>query len=172
MEATNPPKNLSSEEKKDVVLASSLVITPLLSDQGLPALEEVIKGAGQDLPGAIAHAIFPALSNVKGALDMRGLPISDKAWAANGGVVDRIVQDICDAVSGIMGVQEASDPNFMMQVREELIELMRQDDSGQQPPPQEEISEGEATSLRGIPQQADQQTPAQPRGLLAQMRGM
>lgn len=121
--ATNP-KTLTKEERVDVKMATSLILNPLLQDEGIQALQQAAQSAS-DLPAALALAIFQAMGQVKSAIQQKGVPLSSKIWVANGGVLDTVVQNVCQALASIPPeIPEAAEPDFMQDVKEEVFNLM------------------------------------------------
>jgi hypothetical protein len=122
--ATNP-KVLTKEERVDVKLATSLILNPLLQDEGISALQEAAQSAS-DLPAALALAIFQAMGQVKSAIQQKGVPLSSKIWVANGGVLDTVVQNVCQALASVPPeIPEAAEPDFMQDVKEEVFSSNR-----------------------------------------------
>lgn len=153
-------KKLSKAEALDVRVASSLVLNPLLQDDGISALQQAAQSAS-DLPAAMALAIFQALGQVKDAVKQKGIPLSSKIWTAAGGVLDVVIKDVCQALASVPPeIPEAADPGFMQDVKEEVFNLM--EGNGQQgaPAPQE-----------GMPSQGPPQQPAGPPNMLAPQGG-
>lgn len=131
--ATNP-KTLTKEERVDVKLATSLILNPLLQDEGIQALQQAAQSAS-DLPAALALAIFQAMGQVKTAIQQKGVPLSSKIWVANGGVLDTVVQNVCQALASIPPeIPEAAEPDFMQDVKEEVFNLMEGNTGGQMAP--------------------------------------
>lgn len=127
---TKKGKTLSKEELTDVKLASSLILNPLLQDEGIAALQQAAQSAA-DLPAALALAIFQALGQVKDQVQQRGIPLSSKIWVARGGVLDKVIQNVCQALASIPPeIPEAVEPDFMQDVKEEVFNLM--ESGGQQ----------------------------------------
>lgn len=123
------PKSLSAEEKQDVKLASNLILNPLLSEQGLQGLQQVVEGAA-DLPAALGQAIFSALDSARSQLDQRGIDISTKAWTAGGGVLDTVIQEVAQALAGVGEMQQVLDPAFLDAVKNAVLDLMEEADGG------------------------------------------
>lgn len=130
-------KTLGKEELTDVKLASSLILNPLLQDDGIAALQQAAQSAA-DLPAALALAIFQAMGQVKDQIQQRGIPISSKIWVATGGVLDTVIKNVCQALASIPPeIPEAADPEFMQDVKEEVFNLM-EGNQGSAPTTQEQ----------------------------------
>lgn len=135
---------LSKQDKTDVRLASALVLNPLLKDEGIQAIQQALQGS-QDPPAALATVIFQALGQVRDTAAQKGVPLSDKIWTARRGVLETVIQDVCQALASIPPeMPEAVDPEFMQDVKEEVFNLM----DGQQASPQ-----GDAMGQQGTPDQ-------------------
>ena len=80
----------------DIQVAGSLVAAGLISDEGLRALMQVLKGA-QDPAMAIGNAVFMAISKVREKLDQNGMSVNDKLWMAKGGILDRVLFEVCSS---------------------------------------------------------------------------
>lgn len=121
-----------NREATDIQVAGSLVVAGLLSDEGLQALQGVLQGASNPA-AAVANAVYMALSKVREKLDSQGMPIEDKLWMANGGVLDRVLFEICGALKAIFGFQEAASPQFVNSLKQEVVALMQQEETGGSP---------------------------------------
>lgn len=117
----------------DIQVAGSLVVSGLLSDEGLRALSQVLRGA-QDPAAAVGNAVFMALSKVREKLDQQGLSINDKLWMAKGGILDRVLFEVIGVVHAVLEYPPAGDPAFAQAVKQSVVGLMEQE-STQAPPP-------------------------------------
>ena len=116
----------------DIQVAGSLAVAGLLSDEGLQALQGVLQGAA-DPVAAVANAIFMALSKVREKLDSQGLSINDKLWVAKGGVLDRVLFEVCATLKAVLGFEDAASPQFAGALKQGVMDLMRQEESGGNP---------------------------------------
>ena len=132
-----------SNDATDIQVAGGLTVAGLLSDEGLQALQGVLQGAANPA-AAVANAVFMALSKVREKLDQQGLSINDKLWAAKGGVLDRVIFEVCATLKAILGFEEAGSPEFSGALKQEVMALMDQEEMG------------------GSPAAADQQMTGQP----------
>lgn len=101
--------------------------TPAQLPPGLQSLAQVLQGAN-DPAKAIAHAIFMAISKVRQELVKRKIPIDHRIWIMGGGVVDRVLFEIMQALVQVLHFQQAGDARFVHQVKSDLLDLMQADD--------------------------------------------
>ena len=135
--ATN---KLGGDEAQDVKLATSLILTPLLKKDGVGAIQQAAQSAS-DLPAALAMVIFQAMGQVKSAIEQRGIPLSSKIWVARGGVLDRVIQEVCQVLASIPPeIPEVEDPEFMQDVKEEVFNLMEQEEGEGDIAPEQEMA--------------------------------
>ena len=121
-----------NREATDVQIAAGLTTAGLLSDEGLGAMEQVVGGASNPA-AAIGNAVFMALSKVREKLDQQGIPIDDKLWIANGGVLDRVLFEVCATLKAVLGFEPAGEQGFSGEVKSTVIQLMEDEDNGQSP---------------------------------------
>lgn len=121
-------KILDKQASIDIGIAGGMVIAGLASQQGLQSLQQVLQGA-KDAPAAIGHVIFMAIHQVKQKLEEKGIPIDDKVWLANKGVVDRVLFEVVGLLYGVLGYKQAADPRFVHAVKDAIVTLMQQDDA-------------------------------------------
>ncbi len=143
------------KDTTDIQVAGGLTVAGLLSDEGLQALQGVLQGAS-DPAAAVANAVFMALSKVREQLDERGVAINDKLWIANGGVLDRVIFEVCSVLRAVFGFEQAGSEQFVSALKEEVLALMAQDQEGGNPA---------AVQPQPAPQQM-QQPPMQGGGLM------
>lgn len=165
-------KHGNKELAMDVQIAAGMACIALLSQQGIQALSQVLKGANDPVQ-ALAHALFLSLSKVKATLAQRKIKVDDKIWIMGGGVLDRVIFEVMLVLATVVKFQPAATPQFVHQVKAAVLDLMEDDDSNGKaikvlhdkglpvpkgPPDAQEASEGE-----------DQQAPQQggPQGLVA-----
>lgn len=129
------PQKLNKEEHEDIALASNLVLSPLLNNEGIQALGQLTQSAA-DMPAAVANAIFGALTQVRQALMQKQLPVSGKIWTAGGGVLDVVIQEVCQVLAGVLNVEGAESPDFMQSVKDAVFDQMSQAEAGGGSPPQ------------------------------------
>lgn len=110
----------------DIQVAGSLVVAGLISDEGLRALMQVLKGA-QDPAMAIGNAVFMALSKVREKLDQNGMSVNDKLWMAKGGILDRVLFEVVGVVKAVLGFEAAGSSQFARAVKQAVVSLMQQE---------------------------------------------
>lgn len=110
----------------DIQVAGSLVVAGLISDEGLRALMQVLKGA-QDPAMAIGNAVFMAISKVREKLDQNGMSVNDKLWMAKGGILDRVLFEVVGVVKAVLGFEAAGSPQFAQAVKQAVVSLMQQE---------------------------------------------
>lgn len=110
----------------DIQVAGSLVAAGLISDEGLRALMQVLKGA-QDPAMAIGNAVFMAISKVREKLDQNGMSVNDKLWMAKGGILDRVLFEVVGVVKAVLGFEAAGSPQFAQAVKQAVVSLMQQE---------------------------------------------
>lgn len=110
----------------DIQVAGSLVVAGLISDEGLRALMQVLKGA-QDPAMAIGNAVFMAISKVREKLDQNGMSVNDKLWMAKGGILDRVLFEVVGVVKAVLGFEAAGSPQFARAVKQAVVSLMQQE---------------------------------------------
>lgn len=94
---------------------------------GLQAIAQVLQGAN-DPAAALAHVVFMAISKVEQMLESKGIQIDDKVWIMGGGVLDRVMFELMMALNSILQYPPAKDPNFVHQVKGDILDLMEKDD--------------------------------------------
>lgn len=150
--ATNPSKP-SKQDRLDVKLASSLVLNPLLADEGIQALQQATQSAADPATG-LAMAIFQAIGSVRDQAAQRGVPLSDRIWTARGGVLDTVIQNVCQALAAVPPeMPEAMDEEFMQDVKEEVWNLMEEQEGSGGMPGEEMPGSGENEMQEGVPPQ-------------------
>ena len=112
----------------DIQVAGSLVVAGLISDEGLRALMQVLKGA-QDPAMAIGNAVFMAISKVREKLDQNGMSVNDKLWMAKGGILDRVLFEVVGVVKAVLGFEAAGSPQFAQAVKQAVVSLMQQENA-------------------------------------------
>ncbi len=110
----------------DIQVAGSLVVAGLISDEGLRALMQVLKGA-QDPAMAIGNAVFMAISKVREKLDQNGMSVNDKLWMAKGGILDRVLFEVVGVVKAVLGFEAAGSSQFARAVKQAVVSLMQQE---------------------------------------------
>lgn len=92
---------LTKEEEVDANLATAMGATALY----VPEMQEAIVGLAQSAdPVMVAGQLVANLVvNVKEQSMTRGLDLSDKIWLADGGVADRLADELCKVIDATTG---------------------------------------------------------------------
>jgi hypothetical protein len=123
----------SKQDRLDVKLASSLVLNPLLADEGIQALQQAMQSATDPATG-LAMAVFQAIGQVRDQAAQRGVPLSDRIWTARGGVLDTVIENVCQVLASVPPeMPEATSPEFMQDVKEEVWNLMEEQEGAAEP---------------------------------------
>jgi hypothetical protein len=134
---------------EDAKLVSNMVMGAIFNEQGVDQLMKVAQGAGQNMPAAIAHALFLPLSGARDSIERAQFPVDTRVWTAKGGVVDRVIKDTAELLASNMGDQFVS-PQFMSATKRELLSIMEQEEAAAQQAP------------AGMPGQPPMEPPAAP----------
>lgn len=124
-----PSKEELAVVKNDAKLVSDMVLGSVFNGEGINQLLQVAQGAGENMPAAIAHALFMNISQARNALMKNQLPVDGRVWTAKGGVVDRVILDTAEVLASNLGEQFV-EPRFRGAVRQELLGLMAQEEEG------------------------------------------
>ena len=111
----------------DTQIAAGLVVTILLSKEGVAALQQMLQAA-KDPVQVIAHVLYGAIAKVKQQLHARKMKIDERVWIAHGGVLDRVMVEIMMFIGTGLKFQPATNPQFVAQVKQTVLQLMEQDD--------------------------------------------
>ena len=123
------------EGNVDADLAYAAIMTTVFNSGGIDQIQQALGGTGDPVQ-TLAQVIFGILTMAKESSQQASIP--DNVWLSPGGVVDRVVKDICQLASS-MGVQGAESPEFGVQVKEAVVAEMRNEAGAGQPsapPPQ------------------------------------
>jgi hypothetical protein len=157
----------------DIQIAAGMTTIGLLNEQGLQSIQQVLQGSN-DPAKALAHVIFLALSKVRQALQQKKIEIDDKVWIMGGGVLDRVMYEVMIALSTIIKYPQAHDPNFVHQVKSDVLDLMDDDDNNSE---SMKVLHDKGLPMPKIPQGAGQQDQQQgggqqqPQGLAMPQQG-
>ena len=170
-------KKLKHEEVgNDIKLAAGLVVSALLSDQGVQQMQNLLQGAKNPVM-VVSHMIFMAITQVHHRLEAKGMDLDSRIWMAQGGVLDRVLVEVMTFLATALKWQIAGNGQFVNDVKETIIELMKKDDDTNtaarllkkkglpippQQPPQGQPDDGDD----------DDQSTQQPQGLAAPQQQM
>ena len=125
--------DLSKEEEVDVNLATAMGATALY----VPEMQEAIVGLAKSAdPVMVAGQLVANLViNIKEQSMSRGLDFSDKIWLADGGVADRLADEICKVIDALTGedMEQQADKVWIEAIN--VLKMMKggADQQGQQP---------------------------------------
>jgi len=123
-------KNKNIDKKavhSDAELLAGMVLTPLYKNpNGIQSLTKMVTSS-QDPADALAHSLFILMSQARNAAMKSKLPISNKAWLANGGAVDKVIIDVGGLLASTAGPQFV-DKKFGMNVKADLIKIMHDEE--------------------------------------------
>lgn len=115
--------------KGDAQMVSNMVVGSFLNGDMMQQLMGVVQGAGENVPAAVAHAVFMNISQAREALNRNQIPIDDRIWVAKNGVLDTVVRDVSELIASNMGDQFAT-PEFGEAVKQELVGIMQEEEAG------------------------------------------
>lgn len=130
----------------DIDIAYSAVMLALLRAGGVEQMMKTVQGVGDPVKG-LASVIYTTLAAAREQAQSQ-IEFDPNIWLAPGGVVDRVTKDVCELASS-NGIQGAESKEFGVQVKREVVNMMKAEDQGAQ--------QGQAPA-----------NPAAPQGLLAQ----
>lgn len=139
-------------------LAYSAIMNTVFKSGGLQQIQTALQGTDAPIQ-ALSSMIFTVLTMARESSAQANL--DPQIWISAGGVVDRVVRDICQ-IADSMGIEGAADPQFGVQVKRAVIQQMRAEAQGGQG--------GMAQPPQVGPAPTEQAGP--PPGLLAQAGGM
>jgi len=135
--------------KDDIDIAYSAVMVALFKSGGVEQMMQTVQGVGDPIKG-IASVIYTTLAAAREQAQAQ-IDFDPNIWLSPGGVVDRVTKDVCE-IAAANGIQGADSKEFGIQVKREVVNMMKAEDMGAQ---------------QGTPPQ----TPGAPQGLLAQAGG-
>lgn len=126
--ATSTKRNADKKAiHSDAQLLAGMVLTPLYKNpNGIQNLTKMVTSS-QDPADALAHGLFVLMSQARNAAVKSKLPISNKAWLANGGAVDKVIIDVGGLLASTAGPQFV-DKKFGMNVKADLIKIMHDEE--------------------------------------------
>lgn len=114
----------------DSDLAYAAIMNTVFRGGGVQQIQQAVQSAGDPVQ-ALGAVIFQILEMAKNA--SQNAPVDPKSWIQAGGVIDRVVEDICQLAAS-MGVQGAEDRQFGLAVKENVVAQMKGGGAPAQPP--------------------------------------
>lgn len=156
----------------DASLLAGMVLTPLYKNPQMVDQLVKVMASANDPPNALAHSLFSMISQARNAIMQAKIPVSGKAWLADGGAIDKVIIDVGGLLAS-NGAHQFVDKRFGIQTKQDLIKIMHQEetsaggqgDPNQQEPDQDQNggpSDGDADNQDGQPDQGGLAAPAGP----------
>jgi hypothetical protein len=140
-EAGAPPEQeerveLAPDEELDSDIAFGLIAKILYEDEGTDQLLNIF--SAQNPAPALGNLLTTMIDNIGKKLSQRGMDLSPNIWLAEGGVVDRVIDEVAELAEG---AKIKFDDALQSQVFGEVIDQLKlagqAEKNGAQMPPEE-----------------------------------